>query len=691
MKFSEALATFMSRWKTALFAVLAALLWSFFWYLPWQHFLSSTWLRMGIALTIFIVPGFCIYGLLSDRDSSLSNHIVFGFVLSHLLIAGLGLFGRLFHTTFLMIQFSMVILGCISLFAYLFSRIAGEKRRWKITVTSTDALLALALIVSVLFVSFIVIQREIADDDVLYMVYLTNWKNSLQLDFNELVFGTGQLLHSRFWIMSAPFAQALLSDLSELPGTLILGGYYEPFLVIVAMISWYNLARTFRFSHRSASVSVILQLLFLLLLSEYIHPGAPFFNQLSADKATATYILGPVFIQSAVWAIDRPVKKNLVLFLLTGLSMMFMHPIALAYSVFIVGVFLLLNTDRINFRSRLIPFVILVAILLPQVVFRFAGARAGQGIPYNTADMNGMDTMISRLGNTPFYGINPASLEMKFPYETNLLIPLWILKWGWLLIPAVGLVFVVRKIRSDHTAQYIFSALLLGLLVGIPFTGWIIGYFLSAWMLERALWFFPFGLSTVFLLISLRDQTVFGRRLGLWLQGNKTSTRRTILPFSLLSVAALTIFLLFLRENGLPDFESFGNKIRRYEDIARVGNYLDRHASTQNVAIGSDVLNDLIPAVSWKSKLITFRTNDLSNMLYFPPEEVQQRIADRKTLFSETASPDVKLDLLRKYDVQFIVLTPPDRVLFDDLIAKYPDSIKMEKVNRFFVVQIKYE
>jgi len=155
------------------------------------------------------------------------------------------------------------------------------------------------------------------------------------------------------------------------------------------------------------------------------------------------------------------------------------------------------------------------------------------------------------------------------------------------------------------------------------------------------------------------------------------------------TVFTAIMLLLFMREQGLPDSQKFESSTRRFADIARVGQYLDRHIPEQAFVMGSEVLNDLLPGVSSKAKLITFRTSDYFNMSLFPVGEIEQRISDRKTIFSETASPDVKLDLLRKYNVRFIVLTGPDRDLFADLIARYPSLLKMDKVNRYFVVEIK--
>jgi hypothetical protein len=49
------------------------------------------------------------------------------------------------------------------------------------------------------------------------------------------------------------------------------------------------------------------------------------------------------------------------------------------------------------------------------------------------------------------------------------------------------------------------------------------------------------------------------------------------------------------------------------------------------------------------------------------------------------------LDLLRKYDIKFVVLTGSDRGLFAGLLEQYPSVAVMEKVARFFVIEIQDE
>jgi hypothetical protein len=346
----------------------------------------------------------------------------------------------------------------------------------------------------------------LSDDDLSYLAYVTNWQNSTRLGFTEIIFGTSDLAHPRFWLLSAPFAQALLADISQVPAIVLFSGYYEPFLVILAVLCWYELMRSLELSSWEASAASIIQIVSLLFLSEYLHPGAPFFNQLSTDKATAAFIMAPVFFQSMVRLINQSTKNNFILLILTGLSLSLMHPIILAYSICIGGVLVLFNWKNIGATKKFITILILLIILLPQIVLRFVNTSAQVEIPYTPQDVlsqRGVENMISVWGDTQFYGFNPDILDMNIPYGENFPIPKSMMARGWLIFPFLSAIFSLKHTRKNFVAQFILAAFLLGLLAGIPFTGWIIGYFLSAYMLERALWLFPFGLSVVYTISTL--------------------------------------------------------------------------------------------------------------------------------------------------------------------------------------------
>jgi len=676
-------------WKLLSAAVLITLAWLYLWYFPWQTKMHHIfWLQLGLGLAIFIVPGLCVYGLLSDRPNLEFNHVTFGFVISHLIFAFLGTVGRFIHLSFESITFLMMALGLILVLIYILPKVDRGIKFQMDQERSTYIFSILPILLVSLLVSLIVIQRVLNDDDLTYLAYITNWQYSTHLDFNDPVFGESQLVSLRFWLMSVPFAQALLAEISRMPGILILGGYYEPFLVILSVLGWYELAIVLKLSPRAASASVILQLSFLILLSEYLHPGAPYFNQLSADKATASFILAPVFFQSLIKLLEGSTRNNIFLLLLTGLSLTLMHSVILAYSVFIGGLLILLNKSSQDLRRKLIPMTILIIIMSPQIAIRFARVPEVESISFDpevVLNRSGSENLITRWGSTHFYGFNSNILTMKIPYEENIPLPESILKWGWGLVPLFAVTFALKQ-RDSSAAQFILACFILCFLAGFPFTGWLIGYFLNARMLARSVWLFPFGLSAIYMILIIRDY-IRVRRIA-----KTVSTRKSLLSscwaLITLTLIAIGLFFLYMRENNLFNFEKFGSKIQRYQDLAIAGQALDHQITGQANVLGSPNLNDLIPGISSKSNLIVFRIFNPGNMLYYTQEERVEKISDTQKIFSKSTSAEEKMNLLEKHNIQFLLLQRSDLKLFNDLIANYPNLITATEIGGVYIVKI---
>ena len=681
-------------WGRLSMAVIVVLIWLGIWYLPWQGGLQQfQWIRLGVGLAAFLVPGLSVYGIWCGRSGFEFNPVTFGFVISHLMFAVLGTAGRLFNWSFETIKALMAVMGTILLLIFLLTRKGGFSKIPIDRAGLSNLAALLPVLVLSLLVSIATVQRYLSDDDLTYLAFLNNWQYSDGLDFYDPVFVGGNLTRTRFWLMSVPFAQALLADISGMPGILILSGYYEPFLVMLSVFSWYELAISLRVSPQVASQSSILQLLFLVLLAEYLHPGAPFLYQLSADKASAAFIFAPVFFQSMARLQEDPTPQRWLLFILAGCSLSLTHPIILAYAVMIGGLFFVLGAGNWEVRKTVTVLVVLCSLLLPQILLRFVRVPTAQPTSYDpevVLSQEGSDNVIFQWEDSPFYGFNPEILAMRFPYQDRIPLPGDVFAWGWLLVPFASVTLAV-KMRDRLVARFILAVFILCFLAWFPFTGWILGYFLNGRMLARSVWLFPYGLSAAFLLSAAAEWVFAGRRADSWMRNlpGKASLSWTFLV--VMTIFSATLVALFLREQGFMDTARFDEKSRRYKDVSEVGLYLDRRTPAQTTAIGPEALNDLLPGVSSKVKLVLFRIASPANMINFSLDEIKQRKADRETIFSEAALPEEKLALLQKYNIRFIVLQGKDREMFTRLVDAYPSLMKMEKINRYFVVTIDHQ
>ena len=682
----QSLTTKLNR-KSILLAASISIIWLLLWFAPWQGLsILSIWFKLGVALVIFIIPGFCIYGLIQDTPSSWLNHLTFGFVISHLILAVFGTLGRLIHFPFALLKHGMMTLALILLLVYAVPRLALFKFPHFEISRIKNILSAWPLILMIVLAGLLTIQRTLSDDDLTYLAFLTNWQKSSALNFNDVFFGADKLVAVRFWIVSTPFSQAFLSELSGIPGIFLLGGYYEPFLAALSLISIYELAKTLGLSRYKAMAAVALQLLCLALLAEYLHPGAPFFRQLSVDKATATFIVIPIFLQSVVWYLSKPIRKNILLVLLTGLSLMLMHPIALVYGIAIAGMVTVLGLDQTNLRARIGLLVILVLVMSPQVAMRFVKSEAQAAIPYSIEDTVGIESMITVWGNTKFYGYNPAILAMQIPYADKFHLPAF-LQYAWLILPILGAAFALKRIRHDSLSQYVLACFLLGALAGIPFTGWLLGSIVSAWMLERTLWLYPFGIGMIFAL----DATGITKLLKKWMHPLQTKTKIDSHHWLLatLTVFSAIILLLNMRVQNLPDWERFTSNAQRYTEFTRIGKFMDDHTLGPAFAVGTDRFNDYIPVITSKVKLISYRPSDTSYPYFYSPSERNQRYADRQSIFSRDVDIEQRIALIRKYHIKFLWLKGGEYYMVKDLAKTRPDFFSEHPFEGYYVIEVR--
>lgn len=681
----QSLTTKLNR-KSILLAASISIIWLLLWFAPWQGLsILSIWFKLGVALVIFIIPGFCIYGLIQDTPSSWLNHLTFGFVISHLILAVFGTLGRLIHFPFALLKHGMMTLALILLLVYAVPRLALFKFPHFEISRIKNILSAWPLILMIVLAGLLTIQRTLSDDDLTYLAFLTNWQRSSALNFNDVFFGADKLVAVRFWIVSTPFSQAFLSELSGIPGIFLLGGYYEPFLAALSLISIYELAKTLGLSRYKAMAAVALQLLCLALLAEYLHPGAPFFRQLSVDKATATFIVIPIFLQSIVWYLKNPGRENIALVVLTGISLMLMHPIALVYGIAIAGMVTVFGLDQTNLRARIGLLVILVLVMSPQVAMRFVKSEAQAAIPYSIEDTVGIESMITVWGNTKFYGYNPAILAMQIPYADKFHLPAF-LQYAWLILPILGAAFALKRIRHDSLSQYVLACFLLGALAGIPFTGWLLGSIVSAWMLERTLWLYPFGIGMIFTL----DATGITKLLKKWMRPLQTKMKIDSHHWLLavLTIFSTTILLLSMRLQNLPDWERFNSNAQRYKEFTKISTFMDSHPSGITYAVGTDRLNDYIPAITSSVKLISYRPSDPSYPYFYSVQERNQRFQDRQSIFSRDLTNEDRIKLLRQYNIKFLWLKGGEYYMVKKLVETYPDILTAHAFEGYYVIEV---
>ena len=176
------------------------------------------------------------------------SHITFGFVISHLMFAVLGAMGRFFHFSFETIKLLMAAAGSVLTILYLLSLTANGVKIQIKKIRKNDLLPGL---VDDVRVTYRLPDRHPARP--------YRRRPDLPCLYHKLAelptfgFQRRNFRHSRnssipaSGLSSAPFAQAPSLGLGNVTGILLISGYYEPFLVVLSVLCWYELARTLKF------------------------------------------------------------------------------------------------------------------------------------------------------------------------------------------------------------------------------------------------------------------------------------------------------------------------------------------------------------------------------------------------------------------------------------------------------------
>jgi hypothetical protein len=193
------------------------------------------------------------------------------------------------------------------------------------------------------------------------------------------------------------------------------------------------------------------------------------------------------------------------------------------------------------------------------------------------------------------------------------------------------------------------------------------GALISAWMLERTAWVYPFGLGIAFLVGLFPNQ----KRLPgvVWVLS--------------IAVMALTMYRL-----QLPDLARMNRIAQRAREMAQVGSFFDQQMSQPGIVIGSEKLNDFIPVISWKTKIISYRPNDPSYPYFYSQAERTQRYQDRQAIFANQISVDERLALLQQYHVRYILLEAAEQNSLQKLLDRAPELFKLHPIGRFMVVEV---
>jgi hypothetical protein len=658
------------------------LVWIALWAIPWGQwslfeeniylvFLTDM-LHLCIAILAFIFPGALLYLLLgkeSEPDSIIRGIGPIGFTFSVAIIALVGLTGRIIGLSFVVVKSVFALIGLLELLIFMASKskfVVPKKILWnsiRSILRNPPLLVALVLATLMTFHDYLFFI-----DDTTYLAYLTNWQHSMHLGFRNIVHELDVIEQARFWLAMYPMGQALLADLSGLPGLLLLGNYLELFLVPLAVITSYWLARELGLSPKASGFAVLIQIsLYSWMVGDYWPVGTWFYQSMSEDKVSATFILAPVFIVFVLAYLRVPSKNKILLIILSGISLTLTHPVILFLACVIaagLGLFAWIYS-KASWKNFLLLILIFAILMVPYLVIRLSDNPTVAEIPYDakTASATYEIERYTNILNGVFYGLNPEVLKF---FDIKPAIPAYATFQYFRLFPIilgvlVGVLALVN-LKKGPLYWYVFSTFLLVLFATLPYTGWLLGYFISARLISRAAWFSPLGIGGVLVIGSLAVRLKLNEKASLY----RKSTFMLLIS-CILFVSPMLVFDIFPR---VPFYFSL---LEKNKQLAEVGTFIDKNSTDPVMAIALDYGDtQLLPGVSAHTRLISFREEKDYNGFnsFLTIEEIHERInaSDAIQSLDSKISVEERCILIEKYHIRFILAESNNAELFKELI-----------------------
>jgi hypothetical protein len=232
-------------------------------------------------------------------------------------------------------------------------------------------------------------------------------------------------------------------------------------------------------------------------------------------------------------------------------------------------------------------------------------------------------------------------------------------------------VIALINLRKGPLYWYIFSCLLLISIAAIPYTGWLLGYFVSSRLISRSSWFSPLGMGAV-LILKVAISWLKKQHLA-----ERVNSIRLVKNFSgsVTGVVACIVFISpILGYHFLPRVPAYFEDLVHNKQLAQVGTYIDENTDNLVTAIALDYWDtQLLPGVSTHTRLISFREEKEYNgfNLSLTMEEINKRIYVSNVIRSleKDISDEDRCANIKEYEVRFVVAQFDAVEIYEDKLS----------------------
>ncbi len=496
-----------------------------------------------------------------------------------------------------------------------------------------------------------------------YLAWVRQFLNENELALHEPYFESAIATVSRVKINGWLLEQAAFSRVSGIdPIDLILVGYLKPTLVVMSLLAFYALAQILLKSETAALLAGSLYAMFFLTNLEPTAAslGGEFIGRVTEDKFVARALFLPVALIFAFLFLESRKRRYLALFAFLCWAVVAIHPAGLAIIGLSTAGFGLVRL-AVNWRKKDAWIGTaslggaLLSVFLAPVLYVLATGRSLVAV-LQTADINSGDPDV--LANIVFLlPWRDKILELDSGY--------YIMHPSLLLYPAilvallVGLPFLLWRLKHGLSAQLLVGMLLMPTTVCFvpPIATFFGDHIVSPGQLWRLAWPIP---PAALLIVGWMVWEVT-RHAQIGLSGTEGSRRAArVLPLVIL--CALMVVVAPASVDRIRDVygadEVPPNVGFRFDPVFR---WMQDNITQTSVVLAPDWVNASIPAYSAQANVVSLRGNQVIKHLgalerRAPGEiDVPRGALDVRRFFSSSPLEE-KLRIIRRYEADYVMV-----------------------------------
>jgi hypothetical protein len=488
-----------------------------------------------------------------------------------------------------------------------------------------------------------------------YLAWVRDLLNADKLALHEPYFGN-QIGTSRAQINGWLLEQAALSKVSRIDSVELVLRHLAPTLVVMSLLAVYALARVLMKSETAALLASS-----LYALGSLIHPGGLWISRIAEDKFVSRFLFLPVALVFAFLFLESRKWRYLIVFAFLCWAVVAIHPVGLAIIGLSTAGFGLLHL-AVNWRKKgawIRTMSLgggLLSILVVPVLYLVATGKSLVALLLS-ADINSSDPDV--LANMVFVKKNYGTRLLELGDNFYIVHPARLLDPAILVVLLVGLPFLLWRLKRSLAAQLLAGMLLVP--AAVCFVPPISTYFGNHVVLPGQMWrlMWPMPLAALLTIGWMLWESARYAQIGL----NSTGESPRIYQF--LPLVLLCALMVAAVPKSVDEAKTVYHALRGTQGSSPcfdpIFRWMQNNIEEPSVVLAPDAENTCIPAYSAQANVVSLRGAILRRVLpalekRAPGQiEVPQGALDVHNFFSHSTVKE-KIRIIQRYEVDYVMV-----------------------------------